>query len=380
MASIDRVETGTRRIESLDYLRGLMALAVMIYHYASWHTATPPDSRTLLGKLGIYAVAVFYILSGLSLTIVYRDKVVALGDLWPFYIKRVFRIFPLFYLAVTSMLVLRSGYGHLSGADLSSSAYAIFLNYSLLFGFVEPSASIPTGGWSIGNEMVFYAVLPFVFLLSRKSKFIVPMCFLVSVILGLNWAFFLIDTSLSLRDQWKLYVNPMNQISFFMAGVLIGVYGPLLKDKIPKPAGVFMLLSAVTLFWLYPVSGNLVSVVTGTSRVILSACCMFCVLFVFVINPQFKPLLGKPLAFFGECCYSIYLLHPIVAAPVFVVFHRLNLDNYRLKASLVSVCLTLAASWVSFNFIEKPMMKVGKDISEKARTRGASLKTDRIRE
>ena len=54
--------TGSDRIESLDYLRGIMALSVMIYRLTSWNLYHP-DASTLLGRLGIYAVSIFFILS-----------------------------------------------------------------------------------------------------------------------------------------------------------------------------------------------------------------------------------------------------------------------------------------------------------------------------
>lgn len=67
------------RVESLDYLRGLMALSVVIYHYISWSMSTGSSvdvigSQFILGKLGIYAVSIFYILSGVSLAYIYEGK------------------------------------------------------------------------------------------------------------------------------------------------------------------------------------------------------------------------------------------------------------------------------------------------------------------
>jgi peptidoglycan/LPS O-acetylase OafA/YrhL len=56
------------RLESLDWLRGSMALSILLYHLGG-----PHDASTPLGKLAVYGVSIFFILSGLSMAIGY-DK------------------------------------------------------------------------------------------------------------------------------------------------------------------------------------------------------------------------------------------------------------------------------------------------------------------
>ena len=57
------------RIESLDWLRGLMAVSIMIYHLTGGLFFTL-DSSSVLGRLGVYGVSVFFVLSGLSMAVV----------------------------------------------------------------------------------------------------------------------------------------------------------------------------------------------------------------------------------------------------------------------------------------------------------------------
>jgi exopolysaccharide production protein ExoZ len=61
------------RLYNLDYLRGLAAFGIMIYHYLSW-TLGNFSADTFMGRLGIYGVSIFYVLSGLTLYYVYFDK------------------------------------------------------------------------------------------------------------------------------------------------------------------------------------------------------------------------------------------------------------------------------------------------------------------
>jgi peptidoglycan/LPS O-acetylase OafA/YrhL len=57
--SVGRAEIN--RIEGLDWLRGLMAIGIMSYHYFSWKFGAI-ELENPLGRLGIYGVSIFYVL------------------------------------------------------------------------------------------------------------------------------------------------------------------------------------------------------------------------------------------------------------------------------------------------------------------------------
>ena len=348
-----------KRVECLDYLRGLMALAVMIYHYVSWSSGVV-GSENLLGKLGIYAVSMFYILSGLSMGLVYFGRINSGGDILSFSIKRVFRIFPLFWLVVS--LYLGAGYAssYMGGKEFSPDPLTIFLNYSLLFGFFDPTAYFNVGAWSIGNEMVFYAILPVLFIFSCRVSWLLPIAFFASILIGGYFAFYMISPDVQLVDQWGLYVNPFNQLFLFVGGLILGVYGR--KVNINTAIAVILLAGSFFVFCMYPASGDSAAIVTGVERFIFSFACMAFVAGLYSLNPTINSAPAKVLGFFGTSCYSIYLLHPIVAKVVVPMSARFGLEQnfgYVLAAGL-----TLAASWAVFNYLESPMMKAGKKVAQ----------------
>ena len=143
-----------------------MALGIMVYHYYTW-TGFKFGAETLLGKIGIYGVSVFYVLSGLTLFIVYHEKL-GIGNIRNYFIKRIFRIFPLLWLSIFLSVVFLNN---------QASFTILLLNLSGLFGFVAPDRYIAVASWSIGNELVFYAFFPLVILLSRKIRFAPPVIF-----------------------------------------------------------------------------------------------------------------------------------------------------------------------------------------------------------
>jgi exopolysaccharide production protein ExoZ len=67
------------RIHSLDYLRGLAALGIMLYHYSMWTFNKKFDAGDLIQRIGIFGVPIFYILSGLTLHVIYHNRLQDFG-------------------------------------------------------------------------------------------------------------------------------------------------------------------------------------------------------------------------------------------------------------------------------------------------------------
>ena len=170
------------RIASLDWLRGMMALSIMIYHLTCW-IFTPLNSASLLGRLGIYGVSIFFILSGLSMAVVYNNYINSFKTSLFFFIRRVFRIWPLLW--IVCLFIIFS-------PILNNQIYSIKIiiyNLTTLFGFIAPTKYIATGAWSIGNEMVYYALTPMIIVLYNYKLWIGNLLFIVTLIIGLLFAF-----------------------------------------------------------------------------------------------------------------------------------------------------------------------------------------------
>jgi exopolysaccharide production protein ExoZ len=95
------------RQQSLDWLRGLMALSILLFHLGQYdHLSGPQASGSVIGRLGIYAVSIFFIVSGLSIAIAHDKYFDSINDIFNFYIRRIFRIWPLLW-AVVFLVTLR---------------------------------------------------------------------------------------------------------------------------------------------------------------------------------------------------------------------------------------------------------------------------------
>lgn len=271
------------RLYSLDYLRGIAAFGIMIYHYLSW-TLGGFSANTFIGRFGVYGVSIFYILSGLTLYYVYYEKMKpTTEDMVSFFKKRIFRIFPLLWLVTIIAILLSNKVVGLT---------KLFLNLSGLFGFVKWWSYFSAGIWSIGNELVFYVFFPFFIIFNKKYKLL--MIFLALVLLGfyLYFAFVKLDPNLTLGEQWKDYINPLNQVFLFLGGFFIGYF--LRNIKIKNSITVLLLFLTGFLFTFYPAEGNRISIVTGVNRLFFTACCFILCVCVYRLNYKFPKLIHKP--------------------------------------------------------------------------------------
>lgn len=153
------------RVHTIDYLRGLMALSILFYHLVGW-TISVPQSESILGKLGIYGVSAFYIVSGMSMYLSYKNTQWSFKSSASFFVRRFVRLAPVYWIAMLIGLTYAFVLNPLTKVD-----WPIYMqNFVLIFGFIDPTKYVVTGGWSIGNEVVFYLFFPAI-ILSLRNKF-----------------------------------------------------------------------------------------------------------------------------------------------------------------------------------------------------------------
>ncbi|TKC09325.1 acyltransferase family protein [Pedobacter frigoris] len=339
------------RIDSIDYLRGLAALSILAYHMYLFNFGEV-DSSSILGKFKIYGVSIFYILSGITLYVVYKDRLhLKKKDLLEFYIKRFFRLVPLLWL-VTLLTVL------LQYNPEIMSLKKIILNITVLPGAIKPEGFIASGAWSIGNEIFFYLFFPFMIFLIRFKR---PFIFLfLAAALGflIYFTFYVLDPAVPLGFQWSAYVNPLGQFFYFITGIALGILG----KYIPQRKLVYLLFFGLFffLFAYYHVQGEPVMLVTGVARMVLSAYVVLLCLFFYKTDfSGFAPVLKTCMQFLGNISYSLYLLHPIV---YFVVKTSLGMAGIESISVVISctVVFSLFFAYLSYVFVEQTFIEIGK--------------------
>jgi peptidoglycan/LPS O-acetylase OafA/YrhL len=150
-------ETARARVPSLDGLRGVSILAVLVAHaLGTGNFLSSSVINPVVGDLGNLGVRVFFIISGFMITSLLFQEVAKSGhiSLKGFYLRRTFRIFPAFYTYLAVMFTLSVlGVLHLSLADdLHAATYTVNFAHdrSWYIGHV----------WSLSVEEQFYLLWP----------------------------------------------------------------------------------------------------------------------------------------------------------------------------------------------------------------------------
>ncbi len=344
----------TGRIDSLDYLRGLMALGIMLYHNYIYLVG-PLNSQAFIERVGYYGVSIFFVLSGLTLSVVYSRSITDNGrNILGFYIKRVFRIFPLMWLAIILTFMITRQYYPLK---------IIVLNITGLFSVVDHTAGIAMGQWSIGDELLYYVLFPGIILLHKLNKWL-SLVLLAAVVGAAVWfSFFYITAEGGIAKGWNKYTHPMNHLFFFVAGALIPLF---FKERSTKWVYIFLPL-IVIFFSFYPTHGDSVTLVTGINRFVFSACSILICYLLYSSKLKGSGMVHRGLKLLGDISYSVYMLHPLFIY-ILISYGKARFGFPGYLCMIISCILALILSIFSYFTLEKRFISLGQVISNKLKT------------
>src|ERR1035437_7696995 len=152
-----------KRLRSLDALRGWAILGVIAVH----STELIPPGSSFLANLFDHVkkgVQLFFVVSAISLLFSLQSRwAMERNPVRNFFLRRFFRIAPLFYAAI----VLSLWFDGLTPRDAAPDGlHWWYVPLTFLFAngwFPEAQNSVVPGGWSIAAETTFYLCLPFLF-------------------------------------------------------------------------------------------------------------------------------------------------------------------------------------------------------------------------
>jgi len=340
------------RLWALDALRGLMALAVALYHFGVWTQAFTGAARDASIIAGVYSVEGFFILSGLCFFKLYGQSRFDGPSLRGFYLRRFLRIAPLFYTTIALSYLTHTPVD--PGAGWSRFAE----NLTLSFALFHPNHALVLGGWSIGLECVFYALFPVLAWVARRRVWLYSLA-----LFAFAWAVpynFGKVASAAPSQQFHVYVQLANHAFLFLVGGVIADARArsALRLSLGSALTATLALGLVAL-WLQPEIHEHVEVMAGAARLEYLLLCALCVSAWALVRGA-RSTLSRGLGWLGDVSYSLYLMHPFAWLVVRRLLPVQAAPGLQLMAAVVAV---LAISACTQRLIEAPAVALGRRIT-----------------
>ena len=364
-----------KRVECLDGLRGLAALWVLLGH-AMILTGfrLPLISKPDLG------VDLFILLSGFLMVFQYRLR--SRFEDWhhprvwiSFWVRRLFRIAPLFYVTLAAALIA----GPLLYADrvaidtflgqplqdperyLDASLANIAMHLTFLFGLFPAYAfRTPLPDWSLGLEMQFYLAFPLLILIAGRIGWMTMalVAALCAIMIAEAAGYVGLDYPMPSFLPLKMHL--------FLCGMLIAA------DTKGSRARLQLHFLTASLLALVPLGGATDFLHLAVREAIVMAFFALIHMRNFTAVDVAANLLGsRPLHWMGELSYGAYLIHLLVLQPLAAAaITQFGTDiGAAARFTLVTVILipvTYGLAYVTYRLVELPGQRLGKTILARA--------------
>jgi len=365
-----------KQIPTLDGMRGIAVLLVLMFHFA-W---TFPEEGALAKRLhdflwsGWIGVDLFFVLSGYLITrgLVSPSKRAIGTRLKMFWMRRVLRIFPLYYafVIVGTIVALALGLGW-----IPSWHYWLYMqNYKLAF---DPEVLRWTAHfWSLAIEEQFYFVWPLVAVLVPRKR-------LVPVIFVLVATTVLLRAGITFKEPWDEHqtIKFVYRATFTRAdGLLLGALTAVLQRESSHPVAhawrrlrfPILVATAFVLAGLYAVCHGLNDydrrmIVVGYVSLALFFAAAVSMCGDAIIHPKVRAVLEwKPLVACGKVSYGMYIFHWVLVVLLVPRLEKMQAAGMSSVAQIglvsavivVGILFIYMCAWVSFRFFESPFLKL----------------------
>ena len=346
-------------IPALDGIRGSAILMVMLFHYSVKLDRGHPVERVVgaLSGYGWSGVDLFFVLSGFLITGILIDSRGAENYFSSFYVRRILRIFPAYYLCLGLFLLILPaidpGWTRLLPAVHDRWLYVWYAqNWAGIFRF--PGQAILTPYWSLAVEEQFYLVWPLVVAAFAGRK-------LLRVIVGAaTFAVLLRFVCLAIGvSPEAIYANTLTRLDTLLigAGCAVAVRDPAWLIRLRKLARWSWLAPLAPFVALQFVSAPHKTIHPGVQGIGFTAIGLSYagLLLTAVLDGNrilHRFFTSRPMRLLGKYSYAAYLWHfPAMH------FFRVGIENRIRVPGTVSIllmgALTLLLSVLSYYLVER---------------------------
>jgi peptidoglycan/LPS O-acetylase OafA/YrhL len=361
----------------LDVLRFFSFFLIFLHHsmphLPEFYThmgvgATVASVLAALGATGAYGVSIFFLLSSYLVTELLIRERTGTGriDLKSFYIRRVLRIWPLYYAFLAFAWALQWWIPGQHIGWRAGLAFALFVGNWWVF-FVGFPSSIIFHLWFISLQEQFYLFWPGTMRKLSERGIVLTAALMLAIASLTRWY-------LAVRHTWesKLWANTFVQLDGIALGIILAVFLAGQAPRLPKLLRFALFIGG---FFCLVLAGNYFRIKADpltVSRVLLGypvAALGAVALFLATLRPRpagqnsersprawRTPALNS-LVYLGQISYGLYVFHilGLMISDYTVHDQQASLGRYLLR-NAVAFATTVALSAVSYRWLEKPFL------------------------
>ena len=365
------------RIPELDGLRGLAIFLVILCHYVGNPEHKPlgywPHRFLSAFGVGWSGVDLFFVLSGFLIGGILLDARGAPNYFRAFYMRRVFRILPIYYLwtllfcaMVIGVLLFFPGTAGVTSHDLLRVPVQLLFLQNIFIGMPKLTWIWFSVTWSLAVEEQFYLVAPILIRFLTTRRFVVA---LIATVFLAPLLRFMLFRYWAPHSFLAAFLMPCRADSL-SCGMLLAVAWRNARFRefigartVSLRRGLLILLVGVgaLLWWLvHPL--NIVTVTIGYTWFAL----LYSVLLLTVLSDSGGRIAAvmrlRFLGWLGGISYCVYLLHDTFNFFAHHLFFHSDPQMYTLghvTVTLLALLATLAVASLSWRFFEKPLIRRG---------------------
>ena len=336
-------------IPVLDGIRGIAVLMVINFHFWRGYSRI---AHTWLGKVVVYGqtgVDLFFVLSGFLITMILLDSKGSDHFLRNFYVRRILRIFPLYYATLCVVFVILP--------LVHATAWTPWQISTWYWAYLQniPATFWPklTGGpghlWSLAVEEHYYLIWPMLVMSFTRDRLLKIIVF--AIVLSIVTRLLLI--------HYSTFYFTLSRLDGLAIGSAIGIFAREqagLRRFVRSAWILFLLIVPLLVVSQFFVSGRGLAAVEVFKSTLI-AVTYACIIVLAVedrLGRSLKRVLGsRALGSVGKYSYAMYVLHPFVISSVF----RRGIGHNAAGLLISAVGIYLAA-WLSWTILESRFLRL----------------------
>jgi len=329
---IKKQPSSDKRFYELDYLRGIAALSVVLFHftYGYDYGLGIINSNKFYFTYGKLGVNLFFMISGYVIFMTLNNVQQPLD----FIVSRFARLYPAYWCAIIFSIIFVNIFDNPFEYE-KVSIKQILLNFTMLQHWFKVK-DIDGAYWTLSVELTFYIIMFTLYILDQLKK--IELYCLGWLILTYLCVSFKIPFENYLNELFILKYSPL-----FIAGILLFRFKVHGNSVLRYTLLLLSLIVEISI--LYSINSDWITV-----TIIIS----FYIILLAFVKDKIYIKKNRALLFFGTISYSLYLIHENIGLTI--IYNLKNIFDFQPFYIITSFVIVVAIASLITYTIERPVM------------------------